>query len=92
MLRDLTLVAGLLKGVSNLEFNAQINLSEMMQAIEGAGLKPKGGRGLVLEHIYALVEAGYVEGRVSTDGYMLKDAVVWRLTWSGQDLLDSLTK
>ncbi|NWL07832.1 DUF2513 domain-containing protein [Pseudomonas hunanensis] len=92
MHRDLELTAALLNGISNLEFNAQISLSEIMQGLESDNFNPQGGRGVVLEHISRLVSAGFVEGRVTNDGYLLKDAVVWRLTWEGQDLLDSLTK
>uniref|UniRef100_UPI0039F6C0F9 DUF2513 domain-containing protein n=1 Tax=Sulfuriferula sp. GW6 TaxID=3345112 RepID=UPI0039F6C0F9 len=44
-----------------------------------------------LEHVQLLLEANLVEGRV-LPGYMGEpaDAVISRLTWSGQDFADSI--
>jgi hypothetical protein len=90
MQRDMVLVTAILNGTASLDFNTQISLDEVVKGVKEDNVEPKFERDLILEHINVLVKEGFIEGRISTDGYLLLDATIWRLTWKGQDLLANL--
>lgn len=90
MQRDMVLVTAILNGTASLGLNTEISLAEVVKGVKEDNPQTKFEHDLILEHIYVLVKEGFIEGRVSTNGYMILDAVIWRLTWKGQDLLAHL--
>lgn len=84
MKRDMDLVRMILKEVAD----APPDMMPIMVEFEGEFDSPT-----VNEHVDMLIKAGYLEGKVlNGNGGRVVDAVIFRLTWQGQDFLDAASE
>ena len=46
---------------------------------------------LFMEHVKLLHEAGLVDAAIQEAQHRVRAAIIWRLTWAGQDFADAIT-
>lgn len=87
MRRDVHLVKDILGLIAVLDFNQETDDRNIHRLISESGVSAIDLPGLVKEHMYMLLKAGFIEGRAETDGYQVRSVTAWRLTWQGHELL-----